>query len=715
MRGSLCYLLFLRNRSDLDDPLPFPPEPVVEKYENVVKPPLFPSMRRRTFAVRTRPLTPELRNFSSSQDHIFLKKMEVYRYLRSLHPYPVVRGEAMREVDNADQVPFDVFRIPKPGHHPAGLGGLVYDVPSESPQQTPLSLEILGRGKELIIESWPPSFPPNVGLEESGAFGGDEMDGSQSQSQSILQDAQELVPSPVRDQGQEQDQNQENSQDLILSPIRGEKEKNSDNDVLIQDLDMDSPEVLDTSVALGGMLDKIQEDLAGGECEMFTCDEVFAPADDIPPPPTDISLPPLSVEEFIPSCLRLPNYVNFVPKFFDVKNNGTVRFLIVQRPRGKSNWTIPSWLVASQVLNAVQNQCYDDNNTLLSAFHWANPWRGAGLVSLFTSGIYVDYARKFRVLIAGVQLPDFPEVDFNTYPKDLLPCSEVTILMKTVLKNFKPKHIPADLFKRNTGLRGSLRLLSVKPVPSTNKSKKGEEKVGWQIATLRGNDAFFESLKKFPESYPFFLACAHVHIRGGSGRQRGFPKFKTNALSSSSSSSSAMLDSRSSSTSGPLSESSRVSGSDLSQSSLHAPSQALSSVVISSVNPDDVVLTPEEMSQLLPVPSSALASSQDSLFNDDLSQDIRQHQIQQQQQRQQQQQQQQQQRPFQPSKDRLKWRQQQVPRSGATSSASTSSQRASASTSTSSQRASGSKSKGRGRGFNRDKKVLSKESATKKN
>ena len=74
------------------------------------------------------------------QEHIYLNKKQVYGYLRLLHPYPEVRGTALREIDDADIALFDVYRIPKPGHCPVGLRGMVYDIPEEIKQQTPLSL-----------------------------------------------------------------------------------------------------------------------------------------------------------------------------------------------------------------------------------------------------------------------------------------------------------------------------------------------------------------------------------------------------------------------------------------------------------------------------------------------------------------------------------------------------------------------------------------------
>ena len=297
----------------------------------------------------------------------------------------------------------------------------------------------------------------------------------------------------------------------------------------------------ETAAAFGVLLDQIQDDLEADEdLEVFPSEEVVVAPDRTRfPPSIGLSLPPLRVDEFVSTPLNLDGYVKFTPRTFDVRNNGAIRFLVVSRPRGTVDWSIPSWLVASQVINAVQNECYDSNAPCLNAFHWANSWKGVGLISLYTSEEYVEAMKQFRAMFTSLHLSDFINMDFNTYPKDLLPCSEVKVLLKTPLKNFNPRHIPAALFNQNYGLSGSLRLHSSKPINVDVRSKKSEPRDGWRMITLKGNAVFFESLKKFPESFPFNLGCSQAQIRGGSGRVKAgtvSSGFKSRTPSSSSSS-----------------------------------------------------------------------------------------------------------------------------------------------------------------------------------
>ena len=549
------------------DSLPFP-DLSAEKIEQIVQAPTFTNPKRR-FGVVTRPLANGLEVSLVHQEHLWLDKKKVYGYLRQLHPYPEVRGRALAEVNNADSALFDIYRIPKPGHCPAGLQGVVYDLPVGVTNQSPLSLELVGKGKEIIIEEWPPSHPkiPSESedlspreqqhrLQLEGPPQVDEDDDDMF-SDLLLQDAQEIIPSPVR----------------------GEKEKGED-----QTTTATTNKAVDVASSLGGMIDDLQDELAQGDeqVELYEEPEIFA--DDLgdelsSPPPVDVSLPPMCIEEFV-----LPSTES--PRLFQVKNNGTIRFVMVFRKKGEFGWKISPWSMASQVINGALNACYKDNMYCLKAFQWSNPWRGTGLVSLYSSIKYVEIMRQFRQLFSEVELDDYPDLEFNSYPRDLVPSTKVSILLKTALKNFEPKHIPTALFRQNAGLSGSLKLHSVKPVSfdSHGKKKKGELRTGWRIAILRGNQTFFDSIKKFPESYPFPLGCAHVHIRGGVGRIQGFGSGRSQHPMSSSSSS-------------PSPASSAGAG--------------LASVVVAGVSQSSIVLDSDELSSILhsQIPSASVSSS----------------------------------------------------------------------------------------------------------
>ena len=553
------------------DGLPFP-DVSAEGIVEIIKAP--PSSKLKRFGVTTRPLAPNLEVDLVPQEHIWLDKKKVYNYLRSLYPYPEFRGSAYDEINNADSALFDVYRIPKPGHCPAGLQGVVYDIPSEVSSQTPLSLELVGKGREIIIEAWPPSYPKipspsppplspaeqqhQLQLEGPPMDDGDDIDVDDDDDVfgEFMQDGQEILPS---------------LDGLLDSPVRGEKSKDSGS--------------VDVASVLGGMIDDLQDGLVqdNDDIEVFKEPEVFADDSSSSFPVVDNSLPPIALEEFV-GPPGIPS------RRYEIRNNGTIRFVVVNRLKSTAEWKVSPWSLASLAVNEVMNACFADNLACFKSFHWANPWRGSGLLSLFSSYGSLDMMNAFRRLFTEVQVDGFDSMEFNTYPKDLLPSTTVTLLLKTALKNFNPKHIPTALFNQNSGLSGSLKLHSSRPISTENfvKSKKGESKVGWRIITLKGNQMFFSSLKLFSEAHPFHLGCSHVHIRGGTGRPR-VPK-KTGSTSSSSSSSAAPV--AGSTSAAPISLSSSTS------SSSSSDGQILSSVVVPDISKDVVLVPDEELSQL---------------------------------------------------------------------------------------------------------------------
>ena len=564
------------------DPLPFP-QLSPGKIEQIVKAPTFTSSKKK-FGVVTYPLTSNLEVNLVPQEHIWVDKKKVYGYLRQLHPYPEIRGAALDEINGADVAMFDVYRIPKPGHCPAGLQGVVYDLPAEISQQTPLSLELVDRGKELIIESWPPSYPripspavdlsPHEQQHQLQLEGPPPTDDEDVFSELLLPDGQELVPSSL-----------DNSLDNSLLDSPNKKGKVSTT--------LSSASV---ASALGGMIDDLHDEVIQDDegVEVFNEPEVFSSDVKSEFPAFDDSLPPIALDEFT----SLPNVSS---RKFEVRNNGTLRFVVVNRIKGETDWKISPWSLASQVINETMNACYSENLTCTRAFQWANPWKGAGLISLFSSFGSLEMLHAFRRALFGISLDGFTNMEFNTFPKDLLPTTKITVLLKTALKNFSPRHIPSALFNQNPGLSGSLKLHSVKPIidAATPKFKKRNlSKDGWRIVTLKGNLAFFSSLKRFPEAHPFPLGCAHVHIRGGTGRFRGGKNHmgRGSAISVTSSSSSSS-----------------------------SQDQIVASVVVPSISQADVVVPPQELNNILASQESsssgiiaaamAAASSMDSSFS----------------------------------------------------------------------------------------------------
>ena len=126
----------------------------------------------------------------------------------------------------------------------------------------------------------------------------------------------------------------------------------------------------------------------------------------------------------------------------------------------------------------------------------------------------MDQLNGFRGKIATTR---YRGSAYDLYPKDALTIkTEIEILLKNTMKNFKTNMVPKVLFTRNKeSLAGALRVLSTKFFSETDKTQKGETKMDWRLLSLHGDDQFLRCLKEHPESKPFPLGVESVQIRGG--------------------------------------------------------------------------------------------------------------------------------------------------------------------------------------------------------
>lgn len=126
----------------------------------------------------------------------------------------------------------------------------------------------------------------------------------------------------------------------------------------------------------------------------------------------------------------------------------------------------------------------------------------------------MDQLNGFRGKVASTR---YLGSAYDLYPKDALTIkTEIEILLKNTMKNFKTHMVPKVIFTRNKDtLAGALRVLSTKFFSENDKMQKGETKLDWRLLTLHGDDQFLRCLKEHPESKPFPLGVESVQIRGG--------------------------------------------------------------------------------------------------------------------------------------------------------------------------------------------------------
>jgi hypothetical protein len=86
------------------------------------------------------------------------------------------------------------------------------------------------------------------------------------------------------------------------------------------------------------------------------------------------------------------------------------------------------------------------------------------------------------------------------------------------LRTFPLDLVTKDLFYRNYGLAGKLKISHFKKFKENEKSKAGVSKKSWRLIKLVGDAEFTESIYNFRDNHKFQLGSSYVQIRGGNRR-----------------------------------------------------------------------------------------------------------------------------------------------------------------------------------------------------
>ena len=449
--------------------------------------------------------------------HEFVGKREVLALIRSLHPYPEIKGYAKAELNAADQIPFDLFRIPRVGHCPKGLTGSIFKIPM-SRIQSPLAFELLGPGKEITIDSWPDGDVSDDSVSASTAR-------SHPSASEDVDDVDELsIPPtpPPRKKSKVLVKKKTSTKTVVLdSSQKSISSRRSLGSTGSAGSRESSRSRQDISQSIALMIARPQEDPDGSDGNKdvtYFKSEVYTKKPSVSTPSLAIKedLPPVEVFDVaVPFEVNPESFPLDTPVKVKVRDNGSIRFVVVSRAIGTEMWVVPTYEVTQLVVNQAINYLYKHNRDAATKFEWVNQWRNLGLLSIISSSI--ELLEYFRSAVASVHLLEYEKMEFNTYPRDSVPCSEVTCLLKSNLRNLDPECVAPMLMDMND-LYGSLRLDKAQEFDDGSVSLKGECKDHWRVVTLVGDQVFFDSLNKFPESHPFILGCGHTHIRGGTGR-----------------------------------------------------------------------------------------------------------------------------------------------------------------------------------------------------
>ena len=251
----------------------------------------------------------------------------------------------------------------------------------------------------------------------------------------------------------------------------------------------------------------------------------------------------ISVAEFASVATSTPTVFHSIPK------KPILPFVLLSRPLGSyARWEIPPIELAHDFINDTICKMFSDDVNGAQTFHRVRSWGLTSIVFLFSSD--KDMMNNFRRCVAAWS---YQEVEFDTYPKDVLTASaQLTILLKSSMKAFQAQMIPKILFHRNKEtLAGVLRVVATRRFKPNERSSRGELKDNWRNIDLVGDAQFLRCLQALPESRPFLLGVEPVQMHGGlrpfepsilDGKRPRDPSSSARSISSSSSSATLMPD-----------------------------------------------------------------------------------------------------------------------------------------------------------------------------
>ena len=190
---------------------------------------------------------------------------------------------------------------------------------------------------------------------------------------------------------------------------------------------------------------------------------------------------------------------------------GSLMLILISRPKSSNGgWLVPIQQDFHDVLNAVDCTIFEENIDARGLISSASVWEGVGKFGLRAAD--PGKIDKWRRCLARL---DHGEFEWNSFPVDALVIkkSQVSILMKSELRNFKLKWLTHGLLLGNRLLRGRIEAKYTRSFSDSAVTRFGVSKFGWRLVFADVDTAFTDTFVKFPPGYAFRLGSSTVQIR----------------------------------------------------------------------------------------------------------------------------------------------------------------------------------------------------------
>ena len=174
---------------------------------------------------------------------------------------------------------------------------------------------------------------------------------------------------------------------------------------------------------------------------------------------------------------------------------GTLQFVLLFHEVGApGGWGLTPREIFDNVMTVVQNRNTQLKNGANLAVLYCSVSAGVPIIGFSPAMIrQIDLFREQieRLTMANSRFQIMPKTSLIQRHAIMVMLWQPHILMELA-------YIPAQLFERNPGLKGGLRITKVKHFRKTDIDRQGKSMEGVQMIQLEGNAEFLQSLQLFP-------------------------------------------------------------------------------------------------------------------------------------------------------------------------------------------------------------------------
>jgi hypothetical protein len=192
---------------------------------------------------------------------------------------------------------------------------------------------------------------------------------------------------------------------------------------------------------------------------------------------------------------------------------------IVLHDASEMEWSIPEPSDYFEVMGKATSRYTDKDPTFIHGLSWSSvgTQTGTGVFTIKTGRM--DHISGFRGLLRDLINNGRC---YESIPKQaIMNKYSLTLFISPAVAHVETKKVLEWLLELNRGLKGEIKPATVRKFKA---SYPIEKRRGARVVSFTGDQAFLDSLHKFPKDYPFDVKVGNIYIRGGDRTDQAYPK-----------------------------------------------------------------------------------------------------------------------------------------------------------------------------------------------